>query len=325
MKYKFRITILILFMFILTQAIGLYVINHYSPTVIVNDVQQNTSAPQLPLGLEPPALPPQSNFWTSYFPSILFSFVIAISLFFILTRFKAEFILRAWFFIVVTIALAVSLISFLPQAVIFIISALAVSAVLAFFKIYRQNFVVHNVTELLIYPGIAAIFVALLSNPSNPNQGVYAAIALLAIISVYDIWAVWHSGIMQKMAKYQINKLRLFGGFLIPEISEQMRLRMKKIKKSHLKNKRIKINLALLGGGDVVFPLIMAGVVLRRFGFITLFGIQFPVASILIIFGAALGLSCLIIFSDKKKFYPAMPFISAGAFAMLGLCYLLFG
>ena len=68
-----------------------------------------------------------------------------------------------------------------------------------------KNLYIHNLTELLIYPGLAGVFVPLLS--------IWTMIFLLVLISVYDMWAVWHSGIMQKMAKYQINKLKIFSGF----------------------------------------------------------------------------------------------------------------
>ena len=329
MKHSLKIMILLLAMFLVTQLIGLYVVNYYSPVKVVNNVQQNVTSPkQLPFGLEPPPVPPQTNFWTTYFPSILFAFVIAIIFFLILTHFKAEFILKVWFFIVVIIALSVSFISFFPSSsLIFVLISLAVAIPLAFFKIYRQNFVIHNLTELFIYPGIAAVFVSLLSSPDSLNQGVYAIIALLVLISLYDMWAVWHAKIMQKMAKYQINKLKIFSGFFVPYISKSMRSKIARMRKENkgkkTGKKSMKVNIALLGGGDVIFPIIAAGVILRRFGFTNILGLEVPLASLIVILGAAAGLGYLFIFGQKKKFYPAMPFISIGIFIALGICYLL--
>lgn len=315
-------------MFIVTQLIGLYVINYYSPVKIVNNVQVNVSTPnQLPLGLQPPVQIQQENgnFWTTYFPSLIFAFIIAISLFFVLTKFKAEFVLKAWFFIVVIIALSISILSFFPSStLLFVVIALVIAIPLAFIKIYKQNFFIHNLTELFIYPGIAAVFVSLLTSPENLNRGVFAIIALLILISIYDMWAVWHSGVMQKMAKYQINQLKIFSGFFIPYVSKRMRLKLQRMKKFEKGKKKIKVNIALLGGGDVIFPTITAGVVLMRFGFTNVLGLEIPLASLLIILGAALGLGFLFLFSKKKRFYPAMPFISIGIFIALGLCYLLF-
>ena len=74
--------------------------------------------------------------------------------------------------------------------------------------------------------------------------------------------------------------------------------------------KKIKVNLAILGGGDVVFPMILAGVVLRQFG---------PLSAIIVSICAALALLGLFYISKKGKFYPAMPFISVGCFLGLAI------
>ena len=46
-------------------------------------------------------------------------------------------------------------------------------------------------------------------------------IILLVVISIYDMWAVWKSGIMQKMAKYQMDELKIFSGFYVPYASKR--------------------------------------------------------------------------------------------------------
>jgi presenilin-like A22 family membrane protease len=186
-----------------------------------------------------------------------------------------------------------------------LISALVFALVFAYLKIYRKGIIIHNLTELLIYPGIAAIFVPLLN--------VYFVLALLVIISLYDAWAVWKSGIMQKMAKYQMNKLNLFSGFLVPYVSSKVKAKLKLMKKSKSK-KKIRVNVAILGGGDVVFPIITAGVVMRSLGIIP---------ALFVILGATLGLSYLFFFAEKKKFYPAMPFITAGILLSLALFWII--
>ena len=72
--------------------------------------------------------------------------------------------------------------------------------------------------------------------------------------------------------------------------------------------------MAILGGGDVVFPIILAGVVLFTLGLIQ---------AILISIGATIALATLFFFSQKGKFYPAMPFITAGLLAGIGAAYLI--
>ena len=312
MKHNLKITFILLAMFIATQFIGIYVVNNYSSVKISNGVSVNVSAPSLPFGLETPELKETNEFNYAFF-SIIIAFIIAISLVLFLTRLNAEFFLRLWFFLVIIIALVISLnvfiskigigvydISFLSK--IFPLSwliALMLAIPLAYIKIYRRNFLIHNSTELFVYPGIAAVFV--------PIMNIYTISFLLILISIYDAWAVWHSGIMQKMAKYQINKLNVFSGFFIPYASKKVKLQMQRMKLSKsAKLKKVKVNIAILGGGDIVFPIIMAGVMLKTFGLIP---------AIFIIFGAALGLGCLFFLAEKKKFYPAMPFITAGIFA----------
>lgn len=326
MKHKPKIVIILLLaMFLLTQLVGIYVVNHYSDTKVIDKEPVNVTAPELPLGLETPEVEKETDFLSTFLPSIILAFIIAIFLFFLLTKFKAEFIIKLWFFIVVIIALTISLLTFVPEFKYAFMIILLLSVILAFFKIYQRNFLVHNATELLIYPGIAAIFVPILN--------VYTMIALLILISIYDMWAVWHSKTMQKTAKYLINKLNIFSGFFVPYLSKKQKAKIKNMKRSEAKSKKekgkkMKVNVAILGGGDVVFPIIAAGVILKEFGFITLGSIgsiviQLPLASLFVSIGALLGLGGLFYFSEKKKFYPAMPFITAGILAGIGLSYLL--
>lgn len=289
-------------MFLITQFIGMCVINHYL-------VQDNP----LPYGMETPEIEKDSSFYTSFFPSVIIAFIFAIVLLILLTKFSMGFILKLWFFVVVLVALGIFFVSFFPNQKYISFLALVFALPLALSKIYKRNFLVHNLTELVIYPSIATIFVPLLN--------FWTILALLILISIYDMWAVWNSGIMQKMAKYQINELKIFSGFFVPYISKKVRDKLKKLPKSELKNKKVKVKVAILGGGDVVFPIITAGVVLLT-GTISLPFNIFPwiiftggiISSIFVILGAALGLSYLLFFAEKKKFYPAMPFITAGMF-----------
>ena len=295
MKHNIKITAILLLMFLVTQFIGLYVIDHYTKV-------------DLPLGLDSPELKEEREY-NQMFISIIIAFVIAIGLLLLLTHFKAEFLLKLWFLIVVIIALMISFMSFVPTFQYVTIVVLLLAVPLALVKIYGQNFIIHNSTELFIYPGIAAVFVPLLN--------IWTILALLVAISLYDMWAVWRSGLMQKMAKFQINKLKVFAGFFVPYVSKNVRMKIKKMKKSELKKKKIKANVAILGGGDVIFPIIAAGVMMKTFP-------ETIIPAILVIVGAALGLGYIFFFAKKKKFYPAMPYISAGIFIAIGLSYLIF-
>ncbi len=335
MKHDLKVTVILLAMFFATQMIGLLVINAYSPRqeIFVNQTTGqeqavNVSTP-LPYGMEPPQevkVNPEK-----IFPSILISIVLATLIFLLLTKIKAQLVIKVWFISVVFITLSIALtamFSLLSPSLNAIIStkygfpvslasvvALIVALPLTFYKIIKRNIIVHNITELLIYPGLAAVFVPLLN--------ITFAIALLVLIAIYDMYAVWHSKIMVNMAKYQISQLKVFTGFFLPYMSKKAAEQLGKIKnikemkklkfkqanfkklskKAQAKLKKIKLSLAILGGGDVAFPLIFAGVVMRAHSF----------SDALIISAAAtLSLFLLFVYAKKEKFYPAMPFLSAG-------------
>lgn len=300
MKHSWKITLVLLGMFLVTQLIGLAVVNSYATST-------------LPYGMQPPTnVQPQFSL-----VSIIIAFIIAIVLILILSRIKATLFLRLWFFIVVVLALGITLNSLLAYFNVpysSIIAAL-VALPLSFYKIFKRDLVVHNLTELLVYPGIASVFVPILN--------VWTIIILLLIISAYDIYAVWHSGFMQKMAKFQINELKLFAGFFVPYLGKgerqkikllKQKYKSKKISKKEASKKRVKVSLAILGGGDVIFPIIAAGIFLITFGLLS---------ALLITAFATLALLFLFITAKKGKFYPAMPFLTAGIFVGMILSWIL--
>lgn len=310
MKHNAKITAILIIMFLLTQLIGFFIIKTYDNGLV------------LPYGMEPPQ-EVKDNFSII---NIIIAFVIAIGLFFVLTKIKAETFIRIWFFAVTAIALGLTI-----NAVLFLLIknfqisfstisliALIIAIPLAYFKIFKRNILVHNITELMIYPGIAAVFVPLVNS--------FGIVILLLLISIYDIWAVWHTGFMQKMAKYQIENLRFFTGFFLPYAGKKEKIKIKQIKDKYLekgekvlenqfKKAKIKINLAILGGGDVIFPIIAAGVFYKTYHSIIL-------SAIISIF-AALALLTLFLFAKKKKFYPAMPFLTIGIYLGIILDYAL--
>ena len=307
MKHSLKIVFTLLIMFFITQLIGIAVINQYSPIQQqITDEQgnvMNKTIYNLPYGMEPPEdVTPGTTL-----VSIIIAIAIAVVFMLVLMRYKVEFFLRLWFLVVVALALAITINAFLPKIPLASLIALMIAIPISLVKLFKRNIIIHNFTELLIYPGIAAIFVPLLN--------IWTVVLLLILISIYDIYAVWHAGFMQKMAQYQIKKLKFFTGFFVPYLGKKERALIKASKKDEkLKNKKIKVNVAILGGGDVVFPIILAGVVLNSRGLIQ---------SLIISIGATLALAFLFYISKKGKFYPAMPFITTGCLIALGIALLI--
>ena len=312
MKHNIKITTILVVMFLITQLIGIAIVGFYnSPDNI------------LPYGMEPPQEiqeKPQGF-------SILFAFVLAIGLFFLLTKINATKLIRIWFFIVTIIALALSLNAILTVSDIFFFNsylpyislmAVIIGIPLAYIKIFKRNVIIHNLTELFIYPGIAAVFVPILN--------IIWIILLLFLISLYDIWAVWHTEFMQKMAHYQMNNLRIFTGFFIPYAGKKQKEKIKLLKQKY-KNKsekemekafrkeRIKVNLAILGGGDVIFPIIAAGIFFKVFNSV--------IPALIIALFSTIALLILFILARKGKFYPAMPFLTIGIYLGMIVSWLL--
>jgi len=117
-------------------------------------------------------------------------------------------------------------------------------------------------------------------------------------------------------SRNSIEKLRIFSGFFIPYMSKKDKEKLERARKSKTKKGKkvnVGINVAILGGGDVVFPLLLSGVVLRELGLLP---------SLIIALGATVALGLLFYLSEKGKFYPAMPFISAGCLVALGIAFL---
>jgi len=304
-------------MFLITQLIGLTVIHAdiFHLQAEVNGTVQTVQNPQLAWIAPPEDVTPGVSV-----SSIVIGFIIAIALIFILSKVKATLFLRLWFFTVVIIAIFLSIYAFeklVPWVIspnLAIIIPLIIAVPLAVFKIFKRNMVIHNLSELLIYPGIASVFVAFLYYAPNPSLSIIAIVFILLALSAYDMYAVWHSGFMQKMAKFQINELKFFAGFFVPYMDKKQKKKVKALKQKYkkkqipekaIKEKKIQVSLAILGGGDVIFPIIAAGIFLNIFGwcaalFVTLF--------------ASLALLALFTSARKGKFYPAMPFLSAGIF-----------
>ena len=288
MKHPIKITLILVGMFIVSQFLGLWIINHY--------IDRSTGTPtykELPYGLAPP--PVNENYG---FIFIIVGVLIGTGAVLLLIKFRKIGLWKVWFFLSALVTMGVAFSAFVNQWV-----SIVLSAILAFFKVFRPNLIVHNVTELLIYGGLAAIFVPILN--------VFAVVMLLIIISIYDAYAVWHSKHMVKMARFQAES-KIFAGFLIPKGKVEFTKPLKKAKEVQSTRKP---SVALLGGGDVAFPLLFSGVVLKTVGFVP--------ELFVIALCTAVALLALLYYGEQGKFYPAMPFLSAGTFIGYGIFLLL--
>lgn len=292
MKHTVRITILLIVIFLIAQIMGLTILNKYidhKTTAVTGEVEFE----ELPYDIERPQMEAKTS--VLYVVGVIIIGTIFVLL---LIRFKQVTIWKIWFLFAVFFALIFAFGAFMPQ-----FFALLFALIFALWKIYRPNVIVHNFTEVFMYGGIAAIFV--------PVLNVFWVFILLLVISAYDMFAVWKSKHMIKMAKFQASS-RIFAGLLIPY---KMPLKpLKKITKKMLK-KRVKVQAktAILGGGDIAFPLFFAGVVMKDLMLKYSLSLGF-LLSLIVPVTTTIALAVLLFKSRKDRFYPAMPFVSIGCF-----------
>ncbi|MDD5253987.1 MAG: presenilin family intramembrane aspartyl protease [Candidatus Nanoarchaeia archaeon] len=248
MKHSWKITLILIVLFLAAQFIGLLVTKHYL-------------GEKLPYNIERPEVS------SMYSVAEIIVIIILASVFvFILVKFRAYRLWKFWFFISVMVTLSISFSAFINETI-----AFGVAIIFAILRIFKNNVYIHNFTELFMYGALAAIFA--------PMLNILSGFILLLLISIYDMIAVWKTKHMIKLAKFQ-TKAKMFAGLIIP------------YKKDN----------AILGGGDIGFPLLFSGIV---------FGVYSTKAFIMPIF-VTLSLLGLFLFTKKKKFYPAMPFLTAG-------------
>ncbi len=287
MKHNLRITLILVGIFFVTQVIGLAITNQY-----INHqklIEEGTvEFDPLPYNLERPQVEEKTSFiW------IMAAILLGTAIFLVIIKFKVFRVWKLWFFLAVWLTLSIALAAFVPQTIAALIALIATLA-----KIFKPNTLIQNLTEVFIYGGLAAILV--------PIFNLFAVFMLLISISIYDIIAVFKTKHMIKLATFQADS-KVFAGLLIPYkklpkgTSEKGTAIMKKSK------------VAILGGGDIGFPLIFAGVVMKNLMLNNPVAIGF-LKTLIIPFFVSLSLLFLLFRGKKNKFYPAMPFLTVGCF-----------
>ncbi len=295
MKHSLKITIFLVILFFAAQIVGLEAVKR---SIDVEQFSQTGNLSYVPLAgniTRPDVAPSYSFIW------IVVAIGIGTLLVLLLIRFRQQKVWKSWFFLSVLITLTFSLHAFLKNGY----AALILATGLAIWKIYRPNVIVHNVTEVFIYGGLAVIFVPILN--------VFWGVILLLAISAYDMYAVWKSKHMVELAKFQ-TKNEVFAGLFVP---------YKKVPKPKKGQKTVKkkVRTAVLGGGDIGFPLIFTGTVMTSL--IATHGIAMSfLLSLIVAICATIALLMLFLKAKKDAFYPAMPFITAGC--LIGYFIVLF-
>lgn len=300
MKHTFNISIVLVIVFLLSQIVGLSIIGRYV------DADATEEAGEIQFKGLPYDLPrPETEGGGSAVTTIIAAILIGTVLVFLIMKFGEILWWKIWFFMAVSFCLLFAFSAFIPS-----IYASILAIALAAFKIFKPNLYAHNVSELFTYGGLAVLIVPLFN---NPQTNIFWAFALLILISIYDMISVWKSKHMIKLAKFQ-TKSQVFAGMLIPyKMPKKVDL---KATKEKLKRQGIKT--AILGGGDMGFPLFFTGIVMLNLiqenlinGVTNFVGAAYLRILVVPVF-VSLSLWFLLTKSKKNTFYPAMPFLTVG-------------
>ena len=282
MKHSLRIISLLIGIFLLAQFVGLLIVNQYVDVQKTEETGQ-TIYKTLPYSIERPEMEQSTSFIF-----IIVGVIIGTLLILLIIKIKKMLLWKLWFFLAVSMTLAIAFSAFINPFL-----AAIISVILTIFKVIKPNVIIHNLTEIFIYGGLAAVFV--------PLMNFIAVLILLILISIYDMIAVWKIKHMITLAEFQTNS-KVFAGISIPKKEEKVKITAKTAK-TRKSSPKTGISSAILGGGDIAFPLLFAGVVMKQYGF---------ALSLIIPIIAAIVLFVLLIKGERGKFYPAMPFLTAG-------------
>ena len=297
MKHSIKVTIFLLILFVLSQVIGLFLLDT-TIDPIKSAATGKTEFKELAFGERPPL-----EEETSYLPMVI-TILVGTVIMLLLIKFKLLWIWKIWFTFAVVFSLTIALAVLVP-----VVWAFAIALIFGIWKVFFPHFWVHNITEVLIYPGIGLIFVHLLN--------LFSVSVLFVLISIYDAYEVWKSKHMVKLAQAQAES-KVFAGLLVPynfkleKTEEKVKVMAHGSTLHQSAPRMVKVQTAMLGGGDIGFPLLFSGVVLKEMGLWQ---------SFVVVGFATAALAFLFWIGKKEKFYPAMPFLAVGCFVGLGVAW----
>lgn len=218
----------------------------------------------------------------------LFTALIFVSVF-ILLLYKFEWfsVVKGWFVLAVFLSMLLFYDAFAPLWI-------AATAALASTLLYRrsQDMILRNSVLAVAFAGAGAYLGLFL--------GFVPVLVVLVLVAVYDAVAVFYTEHMVDLAESGVAS----GTFMGFSLTKNKGTEKEIVDKAGAQEWTESVN--VLGGGDVVIPLLFAVAVMRRFG---------PTAAFFSVIGAALALYLLFRFMTGEQAYPAIPVVASGSFA----------
>ncbi|MDY6766101.1 MAG: presenilin family intramembrane aspartyl protease [Candidatus Nanohaloarchaea archaeon] len=213
-----------------------------------------------------------------------------------LYRWNKAALVKVWFGSALVFTGFVLFDAFLP-----VTAAAAATLVFAVLRFRTDDLLLRNVLDTVPFAGAGALFGAVL--------GVQAVLVFAALLAVYDYIAVNRLGHMVTLAKEGAASDTLMG-FQYPKSGDVSDAAVSDLS-TGTETGREGQRIGMLGGGDVVMPIVIA------VSLIPLFGVG---AAVSVVAGSAAALFVFLTViqaRESEQFYPAIPVVGSGA--VLGL------
>ncbi len=235
---------------------------------------------------------PVSGLW--FFGALVLATVLLLALY----RYRKQLLVKLWFGSALVVTAFILFDAFFPP-----LPALAATALFAVVRFRTRNVQARNALDVASFAGAGALFGSLI--------GLQAALVFLALLSVYDYIAVNNIGHMVELARHGA-ETDTFMGFTAPGAAEKM--------DTVAEDRAVEAEggqVGVLGGGDVVIPIVLAVAV------IPVFGVGAAVATVVGATTALFLFFTVIQRRETERFYPAIPVVGGGALFGLALWLLL--
>lgn len=218
----------------------------------------------------------------------LFGIILAATvLMLLLYRYSLGFILKGWFYLAIFFTLLIFFATFLPPGA-------ALGAAVAGFIVRKltPDIWTRNLVDAMSYAGVGAFFGTMI--------GVVPAGIFLLLVALYDLFAVNVSEHMVDLVEQGMDT-DTFMGLMYPKEGNAVPAGdVSDVDQEDLEQ----VQVGIVGGGDVVIPMIFAVSLMKQFS---------PIASSFASIGAGLGLAILLKKAREGTYYPAIPAVGGGA------------
>ncbi len=216
------------------------------------------------------------------------SLILATAIMLLLYKLKANFLIKLWFYIALFSTQLIFFSAFLNWIV-----AIVITTILTSLRLYVKNLYFRNSIYIFAFAGAGAFFGIFI--------GIIPSLILIFFLALYDLIAVNITKHMISLAKSGYSTDTLMG-FIYPK--KTIKGEEKNKTKTKSKKGKIGTEVGIIGGGDIIVPMIFSIAVLKSFGII---------ASSFTIFFSALFLLILMLNMKEGKVYPAIPAVCSGA------------